>query len=123
MDKEDLVNHYLKKLNSTDIIKYIFTLNIIKELSKYMNMKTTLLIALLYRYIKFYSLIFKSIFLYKSFICRKISGNCMSEMLDDYFKILIKDDCLWSMPKIVKEIPPYIDLLPVFVVKLAADVD
>ena len=72
MDKEDLVNHYLKKLNSTDIIKYIFTLNIIKELRKYMNMKTTLLIALLYRYIKFYSLVFKSIFLYKSFICRKI---------------------------------------------------
>ena len=47
----------------------------------------------------------------------------MKEMLDDYFKIQIKDDQLWSMPKVIKEIPPFIDLLPVFVLKLATDVD
>lgn len=45
------------------------------------------------------------------------------EMLEDYFKISLKDGKLYALPKIVKEIPPYIDYLPVFLVKLAADVD
>jgi DNA mismatch repair protein MLH1 len=52
---------------------------------------------------------------------KKLSN--MGEMLDDYFKLTIEDGKLTSMPKIVKEIPPYIDYLPVFLVKLAADVD
>ena len=47
----------------------------------------------------------------------------MGEMLDDYFKISIKDGKLYSLPKIVKEIPPYLAYLPVFCVKLAAEVD
>ena len=48
----------------------------------------------------------------------------MKEMLEDYFKIKITDDGkLCSLPKLVKEIPPYVDLLPLFLVKLAAEVD
>ena len=45
------------------------------------------------------------------------------DMLYEYFRIGIEDDKLVSLPKIVKEIPPFIDYLPVFIVKLAATVD
>ena len=47
----------------------------------------------------------------------------MKDMLEDYFGIVIKENKLCSLPKIVKEIPPYIDYLPVLMVKLAAIVD
>lgn len=48
----------------------------------------------------------------------------MREMLEDYFKISITEDgFLTSLPKVINEIPPYIDLLPVLIVKLCADVD
>lgn len=49
--------------------------------------------------------------------------NSIKEMLEDYFRITIQDNQLVSLPKIVKEIPAYIDYLPVLMVKLAADVD
>lgn len=49
--------------------------------------------------------------------------DSMKEMLDDYFRLTIEDGKLTSMPKIVKEIPPYIDYLSAFLVKLAAEVD
>lgn len=47
----------------------------------------------------------------------------VKEMLEDYFKITIKDTHLHSLPKIIEEIPPYIDYLPILILKLAADVD
>mmetsp|Transcript_17888 Transcript_17888/g.15799 ORF Transcript_17888/g.15799 Transcript_17888/m.15799 type:complete len:235 (+) Transcript_17888:119-823(+) len=45
------------------------------------------------------------------------------DMLAEYFKITIKDNKLYSLPKVVKEIPPFIDYLPILMVKLAHCVD
>jgi DNA mismatch repair protein MLH1 len=47
----------------------------------------------------------------------------LSDMLKDYFGITIVNNHLCSLPKIVKEIPVYIDYLPVLIVKIAALVD
>ncbi|CAI2386726.1 unnamed protein product [Moneuplotes crassus] len=47
----------------------------------------------------------------------------LKDMLEEYFSIVIKDNKLCSLPKIVREIPPYIDYLPVLMIKLIATID
>ena len=49
--------------------------------------------------------------------------DAQSEMLDDYFSLKIEDGYLLSMPKINHNLPPYIEGLPMLMLRLASDVD